>query len=126
MMRSYLVRPPNHRLQLARLSGGNQQKVLLASRIIPAATKVLILHEPTQGVDVGAKRELLNIIDRLAAEGTAVLIMSTDHEDLLNACDRMIVLRAGAGIVLDQAATALTESEVLTACMGQDQSGSLI
>jgi ribose transport system ATP-binding protein len=126
MMQSYQVRPPNHRLQVARLSGGNQQKVLLASRIIPATTKVLILHEPTQGVDVGAKRELLNIIDRLAAEGTAILIMSTDHEDLLNVCDRMIVLRAGAGLVLDRAAAALTESEVLSACMGQDQPGSLV
>jgi ribose transport system ATP-binding protein len=125
MMRSYLVRPPNHRLQLARLSGGNQQKVLLASRIRPA-TKVLILHEPTQGVDVGAKRELLNIIDRLAAEGATILIMSADHEDLLNVCDRMLVLRAGAGIVLDRVASELTESEVLSACMGQDQPGSLV
>jgi ribose transport system ATP-binding protein len=125
MMRSYLVRPPNHRLQLARLSGGNQQKVLLASRIRPGATKVLILHEPTQGVDVGAKRELLTIIDRLAAEGATILVMSADHEDLLNVCDRMLVLRAGAGIVLDRAASELTESEVLTACMGHDESGSL-
>jgi ribose transport system ATP-binding protein len=126
MMSSYLVRPPNHRLQLARLSGGNQQKVLLASRIRPGATKILILHEPTQGVDVGAKRELLTIIDRLAAAGTTVLMMSADHEDLLNVCDRMLILRAGAGIVLDRAAHELTESAVLTACMGQDQSGSLV
>jgi ribose transport system ATP-binding protein len=107
MMRSYLVRPPDRQLQLAKLSGGNQQKVMLASRIVPSVTKVL------------------NIIHRQADEGTAVLVMSADHQDLLNVCDRLIVLRVGAGIVLDQAATSLSESEILTACMGQHQAGSI-
>lgn len=74
------------------LSGGNQQKVLLA-RWIATQPQVLLLDEPTRGIDVGAKAEILTKIRSLRNEGKAILMASSDLEDMLNSCDRMTVLR---------------------------------
>jgi len=76
------------------LSGGNQQKVLL-SRLLATTPKVLILDEPTRGVDVGAKSEIYSIIDNLAKSGTAILVISSDLPEIIGICDRVIVMRAG-------------------------------
>jgi len=76
------------------LSGGNQQKVALA-RWLAARPRVLILDEPTQGVDVGAKSEIHRFIRRLAGEGLAVLMISSDLPEVLGLSDRIAVLRAG-------------------------------
>jgi ABC-type sugar transport system ATPase subunit len=78
----------------ASLSGGNQQKIVLA-KWLAAKSDVLILDEPTRGVDVGAKAELHAWIDRLAAAGAAVLLISSELPELLNLSSRIIVLRAG-------------------------------
>jgi ribose transport system ATP-binding protein len=79
---------------LSTYSGGNQQKILFAKwlRLRPS---VLLLDEPTQGVDVGAKAELHRQLLGLAAGGTALVISSTDIEELVALCDRVIVLRLG-------------------------------
>jgi rhamnose transport system ATP-binding protein len=76
------------------LSGGNQQKVALA-RWLAAKPKVLILDEPTQGVDVGAKSEIHKIIRALAKEGLAVLMISSDLPEILGMSDRIAVMREG-------------------------------
>jgi rhamnose transport system ATP-binding protein len=76
------------------LSGGNQQKVSLA-RWLATRPKVLILDEPTQGVDVGAKGEIHRIIRRLAAEGLAVLLISSDLPEVIGMSDRIAVMRGG-------------------------------
>src|SRR5213075_383979 len=76
------------------LSGGNQQKVSLA-RWLAAKPKVLILDEPTQGVDVGAKSEIHKIIRSLAKSGLAVLMISSDLPEILGMSDRIAVMRAG-------------------------------
>jgi rhamnose transport system ATP-binding protein len=76
------------------LSGGNQQKVLLAKWLIPSP-KVLILDEPTRGVDVGAKAEIHRIISRLAAQGLAVILISDDAREVIGMADRIIVFRDG-------------------------------
>ncbi len=76
------------------LSGGNQQKVLLA-KALQARARLLVLEEPTQGVDVNAKAEIHAIIREVAAAGKAVLVISTDIRDLLLCTDRMVVLRKG-------------------------------
>jgi len=78
----------------AALSGGNQQKVALA-RWLAARPKVLLLDEPTQGVDVGAKAEIHKLIRRLAAQGMAVLMISSDLPEIIGMSDRIAVMRAG-------------------------------
>ncbi len=79
---------------MLQLSGGNQQKVILA-RWLRQEPSVLILDEPTQGVDVGSKADIHTLIDEAAAQGAAVLVCSTDHEELVRVCDRVIIMRRG-------------------------------
>jgi ribose transport system ATP-binding protein len=76
------------------LSGGNQQKVLL-TRLLATGPKVLLLDEPTRGIDVGAKAEVQSLIDELAAEGLGVVLVSSDAEELIEGADWVVVLRDG-------------------------------
>ena len=76
------------------LSGGNQQKVLLAKWLIPSP-KVLILDQPTRGIDVGAKAEIHRIVSQLAAQGMAVILISDDAQEVIGMSDRIIVFRGG-------------------------------
>ena len=76
------------------LSGGNQQKVLL-SRLLETNPRVLILDEPTRGVDIGAKSEIYRLIDRLARDGVAIAVISSDLPEIVGICDRVIVMREG-------------------------------
>ncbi len=77
------------------LSGGNQQKVVIARWLIEKP-KVLILDEPSRGVDVGARSEVHKVIRELASTGTAILVISSDNEELVGLCDRVVVLTEGA------------------------------
>jgi ribose transport system ATP-binding protein len=76
------------------LSGGNQQKVLL-SRLLETKPRVLILDEPTRGVDIGAKSEIYRLIDRLAREGVGVAVISSELPEIVGICDRVVVMREG-------------------------------
>ncbi len=89
------IRPPNSSLLIKQLSGGNQQKVLMA-KWLSVGPKLLILHEPTQAVDVGAKQDILRQIHKVADTGVCVLVVSTDVMDLASVCDRVLVF-SGAG-----------------------------
>ena len=80
--------------QTVNLSGGNQQKVVL-SKWLFADPEVLILDEPTRGIDVGAKYEIYTIINELAAEGKGVLMISSEMPELLGMCDRIYVMNEG-------------------------------
>jgi ribose transport system ATP-binding protein len=93
------------------LSGGNQQKVMLA-KWLRTSPRVLLLHEPTQAVDVGAKAAIEETILAHARRGTAVLIASTEADDLARLCDRVVVMRAGAAST-ELSGTQLTEHRVL-------------
>jgi ribose transport system ATP-binding protein len=88
------VRAPHIDAIVAGLSGGNQQKVVLA-RWLAARSRVLILDEPTRGVDVGAKAEIHALIGELAAQGTAILLISSELPEILSLSDRILVLREG-------------------------------
>ena len=95
-METFDVRPlgdPDRALET--LSGGNQQKVLIAKWASREGVRCLILHEPTQGVDVGAKKTILEHVARMAAEGVAILIVSSEHEELSHLCDRVLIMRDG-------------------------------
>jgi ribose transport system ATP-binding protein len=94
-MRRLRIKATSPHQPAAELSGGNQQKVLLA-RWLATNLRVLMLDEPTRGIDVGAKSEMQALIDDLAVEGLAVMLISSDLEELVGACDRVLVLRDGA------------------------------
>ncbi|AGZ38778.1 sugar ABC transporter ATP-binding protein [Actinoplanes friuliensis] len=105
------------------LSGGNQQKVLLA-RLLATQPKVLLLDEPTRGIDVGAKAEVQSLIDELASEGLGVVLVSSDAEELIEGADRVVVLRDGAvvGELLNENVTteALLETIAAAAVVLED------
>jgi ribose transport system ATP-binding protein len=88
------IRVASPRVNVGSLSGGNQQKVLLA-RLLELAPKVLILDEPTRGVDIGAKSEIYRLIDELARRGVAVLVISSELAEVVGVCDRVVVMREG-------------------------------
>lgn len=99
------------------LSGGNQQKVVLA-RFWALAPRVLLLDEPTRGVDVGTKSEIYNLIRRRAEEGAAVLVVSSELNELRGLCDRILVMHEGRRNGEFDASTS-TEDELLEACYGR-------
>lgn len=88
------VKAPNREFVVENLSGGNQQKVLVAKALC-AEPKILILDEPTRGVDVGAKSEIHRIVSTLAQSGLTIIMISSDMPELLGMCDRLMVVKAG-------------------------------
>ncbi len=96
-IRAFDVRPPLPGIPVGALSGGNQQKVVLGKEVL-AEPKLLLLDEPTRGVDVGAKGEIYARIRDLAGQGLGVLVASSEMPELLGLCDRLIVLRKGRSI----------------------------
>jgi ribose transport system ATP-binding protein len=93
-MRRYSVRPLSPSLEITKFSGGNQQKIVLA-RALHRKPRVLLLHEPTQGVDAGAKKEILNVVRNAADEGAAVVVFSSDSEEVAQLCHRVLIMRYG-------------------------------
>ncbi|WP_410812687.1 sugar ABC transporter ATP-binding protein [Micromonospora sp. 067-2] len=94
-MKRLRIRAASAEQRVGELSGGNQQKVLLA-RWLCLNPRLLLLDEPTRGIDVGAKAEVQRLIVELAREGLAVVLISSDLEELVEGADRVVVLRAGA------------------------------
>ena len=88
------VRTPSIDQVVGKLSGGNQQKVVLA-RWLAAKPRVLILDEPTRGIDVGAKSEIYRLIDALANEGLAIMLISSELPEVLGMSDRVVVMHEG-------------------------------
>ncbi|MFJ7420743.1 sugar ABC transporter ATP-binding protein [Streptomyces uncialis] len=113
--RELSLRPDNPDAPVRTLSGGNQQKAVLA-RWLLRGCKVLLLDEPTRGVDVGARAELYAVVRRLADEGLAVLLVSSEVPEVLGLADRVLVLREGR-VVHEAPATELDEHRVLDLVM---------
>ncbi|HXW20813.1 MAG TPA: ATP-binding cassette domain-containing protein, partial [Roseiarcus sp.] len=110
------IRPRNVDAVTRNLSGGNQQKVVLA-RWLATASRLFLLDEPTVGVDIGARAEIYRLIEKLAADGAAVLISSSDAAELLGLCDRVVVLLRGA-VAADVAASALSLDRLIALTTG--------
>jgi rhamnose transport system ATP-binding protein len=114
------IRAPSVKVDIGKLSGGNQQKVML-SKWLNADPKLLILDEPTRGIDVGAKAEVHHMVNDLAAEGLGIILISSDLPEVLAMSDRILVMREGRqmGIFGREEAT---QENVMTAAMGQSAS----
>jgi ABC-type sugar transport system ATPase subunit len=112
------VRLARHKLQssISDLSGGNQQKSILV-RWLLAAPRVLFLDEPTRGIDVGAKEQIYELVDDLACQGAAVLLVSSEMPELLRCADRVLVMREGrqAGVV---DVTSTSQEQILAMATG--------
>jgi ribose transport system ATP-binding protein len=114
-LRALRTRPPDPDRKARELSGGNQQKVVLG-RWLLRQCKVLLLDEPTRGVDVETKAELYRLIAGLAEQGLGVLVVSSEIGELLGMCTRILVMREGE-LVADLAGDTATELEVLRHAM---------
>jgi galactofuranose transport system ATP-binding protein len=112
-MRRLRIKASSPDQPVAELSGGNQQKVLLA-RWLATEPKVLLLDEPTRGIDVGAKAEVQALVDELARDGLAVLLISSEMEELVDGSDRVVVLHDGA-VAGELAGELVTADNVLAA-----------
>ncbi|GAA2107855.1 sugar ABC transporter ATP-binding protein [Actinomadura alba] len=112
-MRRLRIKAVSPRQRVSELSGGNQQKVLLA-RWLAMHPRVLLLDEPTRGVDIGTKAEVQDLLDELAVDGLAVLLISSDLDELVDGCDRVVVLRDGA-IVTELSGSEITEDGIISA-----------
>jgi ribose transport system ATP-binding protein len=110
------IKPPDPHKLVGTLSGGNQQKVLLG-KWLAGQPDLLVLHEPTQAVDVGARHDIIEAIREAAAEGCGVLISSVDAADLSVLCDRVLVFREGK--VTAELSGDLTQDDIIHATFGR-------
>jgi ribose transport system ATP-binding protein len=106
------IRPPDPNLQVFYMSGGNQQKVVLG-KLLAARCDVMILDEPTRGVDVGARMEIYKFMQRLKTEGKAILMISSDLPEILTQADRILVMASGR-LVSELDRTEATEEKILS------------
>ncbi len=118
VLHAYQVTPPTPDKIFAELSGGNQQKALVA-KWFQVDPRVLLLHEPTQGVDVGARKQIFDRIRNFAEAGGGIVISSVEYEDLAHLCDRVIVFRNGKP-VSELRQPNLTESTIVEHCFRID------
>ena len=118
-VKSLSIRAPGTGINVSALSGGNQQKALLA-RLLETEPKVVVLDEPTRGVDVGAKSEIYRIIDELARKGIAIVVISSDLPEILGIADRVLVMREGriAGEIVGSAERPLEQEAIMTLATG--------
>jgi ribose transport system ATP-binding protein len=110
-LNEYDVRPPDPTRKLATLSGGNQQKVL-AAKWFRSKPRIFLLHEPTHGIDIGAKKQIFARMRRAADEGTALVVASTEYEDLAHICDRVLVFRDGQ-VVAELSGSEMTQERIV-------------
>jgi ribose transport system ATP-binding protein len=109
----YDIRVRSKRLEAGQLSGGNQQKLLLA-KIMMLDPKVVIIDEPTRGIDIGNKSQIYSFIDALIRAGKACIVISSELQELVGLCDRILVMRAGS-IVAEFSGEEITEEAVVLA-----------
>lgn len=112
------IKVPNLNQMVINLSGGNQQKVVVA-KTMAADLDIIFFDEPTKGIDVGAKQEIYQLMNKMAAEGKAIVMISSDMEELLGMSDRILVLsegRVSGELTKDQ----FTQENVLTLASGME------
>jgi ribose transport system ATP-binding protein len=103
------------RQPVASLSGGNQQKVVIGKWLMTQA-RIVLLNDPTRGIDVGTKQELYTLLRGLADAGTAILFYSTDYDELIGMCDRVLIMYDGR-IECELAGDAINERAIVTASL---------
>ena len=113
------IKTPSQEQRICNLSGGNQQKVILA-RWMATQPKLLILDEPTRGIDVGAKAEIERLVQDMSENGISVLLISSEMEELVRNCDRIVVIQDGKKIG-ELAGGEMTEDAILRMLSTQEE-----
>jgi len=121
LITKYEVRPPRQEQVFAQFSGGNQQKIVFAKWLRNEPT-LLLLEEPTQGVDIGAKQALYTAIDEAAARGAGILVCSSEAKELVRLCDRVLVMRDGR-VAAELSGDQLTETRLVKEGYGLGDEG---
>ena len=101
------------------LSGGNQQKIVLG-KCLATEPRLLILDEPTRGIDVGAKAEIYHMIDRIAESGVAIMMISSDMPELIGMSDRIYVMRGGGVVAEIRDKSEMTQENILAYTIGKN------
>jgi len=117
VIKSVVLRPPEPGRLVKLLSGGNQQKVVVGKWLATQA-RLLMLDEPTRGVDVGAREEIYDVITQLARGGIGVLLLSSDLREIMKVSDRILVMRHGR-IVAELAPHETSEEKLLALVLGK-------
>jgi ABC-type sugar transport system ATPase subunit len=115
------VKAPGIDTSVETLSGGNQQKVILG-KWLNASPTIFILDEPTRGIDIGAKVEIYKLLDRLAGEGVAIIMVSSELPEILGMSDRILVMREGA-IVAEFTREEATREAIMECATGARRTG---
>jgi len=113
---SLALKPATVRLRARQYSGGNQQKLVIA-KWLRRGSRVFLFDEPTKGVDVGGKAEIYGLIDKLAAAGNAVLVVSSDLPEIISLCDRALVMRNGQ-FISEHVGHDINEHSLVASAMG--------
>ena len=113
-MKSLRIKAPSSSAMAVNLSGGNQQKVVLA-KALHSDPEILILDEPTKGVDVGAKQEIYEIMNELLEKGMSIIMISSELPELLGMCDRFIIMANGK-LVGEAGVEDATQESLMAAC----------
>ncbi len=121
-MQSISIKAPTVTQLVGNLSGGNQQKVVVAKWLM-MHPKVLIVDEPTRGIDVGSKAEIYDIINRLSKEGIGIIVVSSEIEEILGICDSVVTVYEGNQTAQLDITPELTREEVLACALGKTKGG---
>jgi len=120
MIRDLRIKTPNANFIVVNMSGGNQQKVILA-RWLSVDTKILIMDEPTRGIDVGSKAEIYQIMDELTKRGVGIIMISSELPEVLGMSDRIMVMREGT-IVGELSRAEASEEAIMKYAVGGEAS----
>jgi ribose transport system ATP-binding protein len=115
MIRLLAIRTDGIGVPVGALSGGNQQKVVIAKWLM-VAPRIILLNDPTRGIDVGTKQEIYQLLRKLADSGAAIIFYSTDYDELIGCCDRVLVLYAGS-IKRELVAAEMTERALISSAL---------
>jgi ribose transport system ATP-binding protein len=115
-IREFDIRAPNRDVKVGNLSGGNQQKLLLAKTML-VDPKIVIIDEPTRGIDIGTKQQIYEFIQRLAAAGKSIVVVSSEMAEVIGLCHRVVVMRLGR-IMGELDGEAITEEAIVRLQMG--------
>ena len=117
------IKSSNPNQKCKKLSGGNQQKVVL-SKWMATDPEILILDEPTRGIDVGAKKEIYDLINRLSAQGLAILFISSDLPEIIHLSHRVMIMCDGEIVKeIDAEQEELTQIKIMNYAIGRDEDG---